>query len=103
MKENLDCYNTSEYPRGHFLQCDDNAKVIGKFKDETHGVTPLEFVGLRSKMYSLLLPDNKEKQTAKGVKRSYVPKHILHAHYRDCFQKEQPQKQTSTACGAWKN
>src|SRR6218665_316692 len=56
-----------ENRRGHFLQCDDNAKVIGKFKDETHGVPPLEFVGLRSKMYSLLLPDTKEKKTAKGV------------------------------------
>ena len=34
MEVNLDCYDTSEYPRGHFLQCDNKAKVIGKFKDE---------------------------------------------------------------------
>src|SRR6218665_936581 len=43
-------------------------------------------------MYSLLLPDTKEQKTAKGVKRPYVAKHILHAHYRDCLEKEQPTK-----------
>ena len=88
MAENLDCYDTSDYPKGHPLHDKKNAKVIGKFKDETNGVPPLEFVGLRSKMYSLLLPDDKEKKTAKGVKRSFVAKSIRHANYRDCLEKE---------------
>ena len=38
-------------------------------KDETAGKPIKEFVGLRSKMYSLLV-DGKEKKTAKGIKKS---------------------------------
>lgn len=93
MSLNLSEYDTSDYPKGHPLYSPVNAKVIGKFKDETHGVAPLEFVGLRSKMYSLLLPDAKEKKTAKGVKRSFVAKCIRHADYRRCLF----DKQTTTA------
>ena len=54
-------------------------------KDECAGVPPVEFVGLRSKMYSLSLPDNKEKSTAKGISRSHAQKHIKHTQYRDCL------------------
>ena len=48
-------------------------------------MSALEFVGLRSKMYSLLLHkddcDEKAKMTAKGVKRSYLKKCVRHAMY----------------------
>jgi len=53
MKGNLAEYDTSDYPTDHPLHNTTNAKVIGKFKDETNSVPPVEFVGLRSKMYSL--------------------------------------------------
>ena len=66
MFEHLDVYDTSDYPADHFLHSKNNAKVIGKFKDETNGLAPLEFVGLRSKMYSLLLPNNKKRKQLKG-------------------------------------
>src|SRR6218665_1127272 len=82
------CHERPFNPKGHPLHDKKNAKVIGKFKDETNGFPPLEFVGLRSKMYSLLLPDDKEMKTAKGVKRSFVAKSIRHANYRDCLEKE---------------
>ena len=39
-----------------------NKKVIGKFKDETEGVPIREFIGLRSKMYSLKLDNEAEKR-----------------------------------------
>ena len=42
-------------------------KVIGKIKDESEGKIIDEFVGLKSKMYSLLSDDGKESNTAKGV------------------------------------
>ena len=47
---------------------------MGKFKSETGSFAPLEFVRLRAKMYSLLVPQNlKEcKIRAKGIKKSYV-------------------------------
>ena len=36
-------------------------------------------------MYSLLLPNNKEKSTAKGIKKSFAKKNIKHQQYRDCL------------------
>ena len=90
MRQNLSEYDTSDYPADHFLHSKSNAKVIGKFKDESNGETPLEFVGLRSKMYSLLLPKDYEKKTAKGVKKSCVSKYIRHRDYASCLFDEKP-------------
>lgn len=45
-KDSLDFHDTSDYPEGHPLRDNKNAKVIGKFKDKTNGVPPLEFVSL---------------------------------------------------------
>ena len=39
-----------------------NKLVIGRMKDETGGVAIEEFVGLKSKMYSFLVENNKEKK-----------------------------------------
>jgi hypothetical protein len=67
--------DTSAYPRDHFLYSGENMKVIRKMKDECNGKPPLEFVGLRPKMYSLLTyDDNMLKRTAKGIKKKYVAK-----------------------------
>ena len=44
-----------------------NKKVIGKMKDEFGGVIVVEFVGLKSKMYSIKKVDSKQYNTAKGV------------------------------------
>ena len=47
-----DEFDFSEYPKDHFLYSTDNMKVVGKFKDECHGLAMLKFVGLRPKLYS---------------------------------------------------
>ena len=44
-----------------------NKKVIGKMKDEKEGKINDEFVGLKSKMYSMKNIDGKESNMAKGV------------------------------------
>ena len=44
-----------------------NKKVIGKMKDEKEGKINDEFVGLKSKMYSIKNIDSKETNKAKGV------------------------------------
>ena len=77
-----DHFDTSDYPTDHPLFSTANKKVIGKFKDECNGVPPLEFVGLRSKMYSLLVAPDTAKQTMKGV-----PSRLLHKHdhYKTCL------------------
>ena len=44
-----------------------NKKVIGKMKDEFGGVIVVEFIGLKSKMYSMKKIDGKEYNTTKDV------------------------------------
>ena len=66
--------------------CDNsNKKVIGKFKDETDGVPIVEFCGLRSKMYSIKLENDKEKKTGKGIKKSALKKKVNHENYLQCL------------------
>ena len=47
-----DRFDNSDYPENSPYFNKTNKKVIGKFKDEAAGVPVVEFVGLRSKMYS---------------------------------------------------
>jgi hypothetical protein len=69
-------------PPDHPLYSAVNAIVIGKMKDECNGKAPLEFVGLRAKMYSLLTyDDSMAKRTAEGIKKRYVAKHLRHDMY----------------------
>ena len=42
-----------------------NKLVIGKMKDETGGVVIEEFVGLKPKMYSILVDNRKHKRSKK--------------------------------------
>ena len=58
-----------------------NEKVVGKFKDETQGIPICEFIGLRSKMYSIKLDDDSGKKTAKGIVRNGIKNHLKHAQY----------------------
>src|SRR6267154_3196788 len=94
MLHNASHYDTSNYDSNHRNFSQINSKVVGKMKDECGGVMPVEFVGLRAKMYSLLLSDNKDKSTAKCVKRSHAQKYIKHSHYKTCLQKEEQTKET---------
>jgi hypothetical protein len=83
MAKNLDRYDTSNFEKTHPLYSAKNARVLGKFKSETGSQAPCEFCGLRSKMYSLLITANeKPKMTAKGIKKSYVTKHVRHDQYK---------------------
>ena len=54
-----------------------NKKVIGKMKDEFKGKIIIEFVGLKSKRYSLISIDNKEVTKAKGVNKKEDIKNLL--------------------------
>ena len=88
MMRDLDLYDTSDYPPSHPLHSQKNKKVLGKFKDETNGIPIHAFVGLRSKMYALKLPDDKDKFTCKGISRSYARKNLNFDKYFDCLRKE---------------
>ena len=58
-----------------------NGKLLGRMKDEYSGKASYEFLGRRSQMFSILLPHNKDKFTAKGVSCKYILKHLQHADY----------------------
>ena len=71
IKNNLDNYDTSDYPKEHPSFSTQNKKVIGKFKDEANGKPIIEFCGHRAKMYSFLT-EEKGKSVAKGVKKNKI-------------------------------
>ena len=56
----------SNLPLSSEYYCSDNKNVLGKMKDEYGGKSILKFVGLTSKMYSLLDESNNEKIMSKG-------------------------------------
>jgi len=85
MEKIKDQLDTSDYHPDHPLFNTVNAKVIGKMKDETAGVPPLHFIGLRSKLYSLQLTTVKELAKAKGVQKAYVKRHLRHKAYVECL------------------
>ena len=62
-----DLFDFSNYSKDSKFFNETNKKVIGKMKDEFGGVIVNEFVGLKSKMYSIKKIDGKECNTAKGV------------------------------------
>ena len=57
----------SNHPKDSKFFDPTNEKVIGKMKDMSEGKIMDEFVGLKSKMYSMKNIDGKESNTAKGV------------------------------------
>ena len=59
-----------------------NKKVIGKAKDEFKEKIISEFIGLKSKIYSLIAVGGKEIKNAKGVKKNVV-QNINHKEYID--------------------
>ena len=81
---NASLFDTSNFDKDHYLYSKAKCKVLGKMKDDCGGTPIRELIGLRPKMYSLLY-DGKEKQTAKGVKKSVVKKHLKHESYKQAL------------------
>ena len=62
-----DLFDFSNYSKDSKFFNEINKKVIGKMKDEFGVVIIIEFIRLKSKMYSIKKIDGKEHNTAKGV------------------------------------
>ena len=62
-----DLFDFSDYSKDSIFYDDTNKTVIGIIKDEYGGVGIDEFIGLKSKMYSIKRIDGSEYSTAKGV------------------------------------
>ena len=62
-----DLFDFSNYSKNSNFFDKTNKKVIGKMKDEFGGVIVTEFVGIKTKIYSMKKIDGKESNTAKGM------------------------------------
>ena len=62
-----DLFNFSNYSKDSRFYDDTNKKVIGKMKDEYGGVNIDQFIGLKSKVYSIKKINGIESSTTKGV------------------------------------
>ena len=78
-----DKFDNSDYPEYSPFFYKKNKKVIGKFKDEAAGIPIIEFVGLRSKMYSYIKDNQKGGKTAKGIKKNVIKNNIMHDDYKE--------------------
>ena len=59
-------FDLSNFPKSSKYYWDENKKIVGKMKDEYGGKSILKFVGLKSKIYSILDECSNEKSTNKG-------------------------------------
>ena len=72
-----DLFDFSGYPIDS-KYCDSrNKKIVGKMNNEFNGIKIAEFVGLKSKLYSLISIDDKEVNEAKGVNEKLRHKEYL--------------------------
>lgn len=80
--EDKDYFDFSNYPQSHFLYSDQNKAHVGYFKDESAGNSICEFVGLKSKMYSIEYDEEELNiKKVKGIKKSTIEKHIKHMDF----------------------
>ena len=68
--------------------------MLGLFKDEAGGKQIVEFVGLRTKLYSYKILDGSEDEKCKGVTKIVTKRSIQFDEYRECLcsRKEQHRK-----------
>ena len=86
MRQDIQDFDTSDYPEiNPFNMPRANKKKVGLMKDEYNGEIMLEFVGLRSKMYSVKVQNQKPIKKAKRVKSSVVKATITFDDYIKCL------------------
>ena len=83
----LSKFDTSDYPPDHKsgIPTGVNKKVIGMFKDEVAGKQITHFVGLRPKLYSYKIEEDKEVRKCKGIKKNVIKKRLDFDDYVECL------------------
>ena len=89
-------FDTSDYPESHpsGILTGINKKVIGMFKDEVAGRQITHFVGLRPKLYSFKVEDDKTVKKCKGIKKNVVKREITFDDYVKCLFSGEEQMKT---------
>lgn len=91
IQADLDRFDTSDYPPDNKFNIPlVNKKKPGVYSDENGGKLVTKFVGLRSKMYSLCVPEcekeeDREVKRAKGTKRYLLKTQISFENYMHCL------------------
>lgn len=76
-----------------------NQKVIGLMKDELKGELIAEFIGLRSKMYTIrTFKDNNVIKRAKGVKQNVLDKKVSFDDYKRCMNELYDEMKEKQSC-----
>ena len=75
-------FDLSDFKKDHKCYDPTNLKEPGKFKLETLDHIATEFIGLRSKLYSIKFDDDVEKKTCKGINKCVKENKITHDHYK---------------------
>ena len=80
-------FDTSDYPSDHpsGIMTGANKKVIGMFKDEVAGKQITHFVGLRPKLYSFKIEEDREVRKCKGIKKNVIKKKLDFDDYVKCL------------------
>lgn len=82
----LNKFDTSDYSESNSFNIPRvNKKIPGLFKDELNGKIMTEFVGLRSKMYSVKTEGITSMKKAKGIKKNVLAKTIGFDDYLKCI------------------
>ena len=76
--KDIGLFDFSGYPINSKYYDSTNKKVLGNMKDEFNGVKIVQFVGLKSKMYSLISVDDRKVNKAKGINKK-----LRHEEYVD--------------------
>jgi hypothetical protein len=82
MLNDIDTFDTSDYPKDHYLYSEKNKKVLGKFKDVLNGVKLESFVALRSKCYAYVTEDDITNAKINGIKK-YITNLLTFEQYTD--------------------
>lgn len=79
-------FDTSDFPENNTYGIRRiNKKEIGIMKDEFNGELVKEFIGLRSKMYTIKTCNNKVQKRGKGVKKNILHKQLTFRDYKRCL------------------
>ena len=95
-------FDTSDYPPDHKsgIPTGVNKKVIGMFKDEVAGKQITHFVGLRPKLYSYKIEEDKEVRKCKGIKKNVIKKRLDFDDYVECLFSGQKQMRSMKIIGS---
>ena len=72
----------SNFSKDHELYDNKNNKALGFLKSEYGEKVVNEFVGIKSKLYSIIYNEDSNKRTAKGLQKAVLKKFITHDHYK---------------------